>query len=68
MADERPLISPMGIIYTVAEVARLLQVSPRTVQRLIHQGQLKSRRVGRIHRILGKDLQAFLGECPEPPT
>jgi excisionase family DNA binding protein len=54
-----PIISPVGPIYTTEETAALMKVSVRTVQRLIRARQLRSRKVGRIYRILGKDIEAF---------
>ncbi|HEY8450485.1 MAG TPA: helix-turn-helix domain-containing protein [Bacillota bacterium] len=41
--------------YTVAEYARLYKVSPKTVYKLIHSGQLSARRFGRVLRIVDPD-------------
>jgi excisionase family DNA binding protein len=63
MAEEmRPIISPMGPIYTITDTATLLKVSVRTVQRLIRDRKLRSHKVGRVYRILGKDIEAFFAE------
>jgi len=61
-----PIISPVGPIYTTADTAALLKVSVRTVQRWIRDKRLRSRRVGRVYRILGKDIAAFFGETDHP--
>lgn len=58
----RPIISPVGPIYTTRDTATLMQVSIRTVQRLIRARQLHSRKVGRVYRILGKDIEAFFNQ------
>jgi excisionase family DNA binding protein len=65
-ALEHPIISPVGPIYTTADTAQLMKVSVRTVQRLIRSRRLKSHKVGRVYRILGKDLEAFFTEPPTP--
>jgi excisionase family DNA binding protein len=45
---------------TTKEVARRLKVTPQTVQRLIHRGELKASRVGRDWRIKPSAFEAFL--------
>ena len=50
-------------IYTVKEVADLLKVSKMTVSRYIQSGKLKSRKLGRMHRIADDDLRKFLEDC-----
>jgi excisionase family DNA binding protein len=69
MNDEsRPIISPVGPIYTTTDTAVLLQVSVRTVQRLIRDRKLRSHKVGRVYRILGKDIEAFFAQQHQDPT
>jgi excisionase family DNA binding protein len=63
-----PIISPVGPIYTAADTASILQVSVRTVQRLIRDRKLRSHKVGRVYRILGKDIEAFFAQQPPAPT
>jgi excisionase family DNA binding protein len=65
--ESRPIISPVGPIYTTEDAALVMKVSVRTVQRLIRSGQLKSRKIGRIYRILGKDIKAFFAEPDHDP-
>lgn len=64
MSDDSrlPIISPVGPIYTTEETAALMKVSVRTVQRLIRARQLRSRKVGRIYRILGADIAQFFAQ------
>jgi len=47
-------------VYTTKEVAALLKVSLPTVKRMLKDGRLKSRRIGRQHRFLGRDLIKIL--------
>jgi excisionase family DNA binding protein len=69
MNDEvRQIISPVGPIYTTADTASLMQVSVRTVQRSIRDRKLRSHKVGRVYRILGKDIEAFFAEPDPTPT
>jgi excisionase family DNA binding protein len=65
-AEIRPIISPVGPIYTTEDTATLMQVSVRTVQRLIRSRKLRSRKIGRIYRILGKDIEAFFADQEIP--
>jgi excisionase family DNA binding protein len=46
-----------GAVLTTAQIATLLQISQRTVQRAIREQQLKAHRVGRIYRVHAQDLQ-----------
>ena len=50
-----------GEILTTEDVARVLKVSQRTVQRLIEAEVIKAFRVGQQRRILGRDLYSFCG-------
>jgi excisionase family DNA binding protein len=56
------LVSPVGRVYTTAQVATLLQVHRHTVQRLIAQGALHALQVGRRWRVTDQQLQAFLAQ------
>jgi len=47
-------------VYTTKEVANLLKVSLPTVKRMLKDGRLKSTRIGRQHRFLGKDILDIL--------
>ena len=49
-------------IYTPAEVARVLRISPVTVARSIRSGKLKAFRVGGQWRVLGRELIAYIQE------
>ena len=52
--------SEMEPLYTPEEVAELLRVSPRTVQRWLAQGKLQGVKVGRLWRIPKASLDRFL--------
>jgi excisionase family DNA binding protein len=47
-------------IFTTHEVAKLLKISRRNVQWLIHQRQLKAVRIGRAYRVRPQHIEAFL--------
>ena len=47
-------------LLTVGEVATALRVSPMTIYRLIHGGELGAVRVGKSYRIRESDLEAYL--------
>ena len=49
----------------VATVAQTLEVSERTVRRLIASGELPVYRIGRSVRVSQKDLDVFLRLCRE---
>jgi excisionase family DNA binding protein len=51
---------PVTRLRTIDEAADLLNVSPRTVRRLIESGALRVHRFGRLVRIADGDLAAFL--------
>lgn len=51
---------PLTRLRTIDEAAELLNVSPRTVRRLIELGALPVHRLGRLVRIAEADLAAFL--------
>jgi len=50
----------MEPLYTPEEVAELLRVSPRTVQRWLAQAKLHGVKVGRLWRIPKASLDRFL--------
>jgi excisionase family DNA binding protein len=56
---QTPDTSPVGVLYTPAEVAALLKVTPRTVQAWIRAGRLPARRYGRLYRVRAADLARF---------
>ncbi|MDQ7839149.1 MAG: helix-turn-helix domain-containing protein [Thermodesulfobacteriota bacterium] len=43
-------------IYTIEEAAQILKVSQTTIRRKIRSGELRSNRLGRLHRIRGEEL------------
>jgi excisionase family DNA binding protein len=66
--NQLPVISPVGPIYKTVEAAEVLKVSARTVQRMIREGKLKSHKIGRSHRILGRDIAAFFSQQDSTPS
>jgi len=43
-------------VYTTQEAQKLLKVSPSTTMRLIKKGVIRTAKVGKQYRILGKEL------------
>jgi putative molybdopterin biosynthesis protein len=50
------------MVYTVEQVADILQVSANTVRKLIKEGKLKTVRVGVQIRITQQELDRFLSQ------
>ena len=51
---------PLTKLRTIEESAELLNVSPRTVQRLIASGALQVHRFGRLVRVADADIAVLL--------
>ncbi len=54
---------PVSPLRSVADVAELLDVHPRTVRRLIAAGGLTAHRIGGVVRVSDHDLRAYLDRC-----
>jgi excisionase family DNA binding protein len=54
--------SPVGTLYTTAQVAQLVSVSPRTVQRWIREKRLPAVMVGGTYRVRAEALREFVKE------
>jgi excisionase family DNA binding protein len=61
MMLQKPLLLPR--LLSIAEVARHLGVSEKTVRRLVEDGRLRSYRVRRQLRISEEDLTAYLSHA-----
>lgn len=48
-------------VYTPKEVAEILQITERTVQRYLKEGTLKGVKVGKLWRVTEQALNEFLG-------
>ena len=48
-------------VYTVEQVAELLNLHPKTVRRFIQDGKLKARKIGKQWRISGAELRDLTG-------
>ncbi len=70
-AVERQGLEVSGIaptaVYSIADVQRLLDVSRKTVVRLIEEKRLPASRVGRQYRVPGVSLLEFLVESSTDP-
>lgn len=45
--------------YTVDEIAEVLKIHPKTIQRYIREGKLNANKVGKSWRVSGHDLSVF---------
>lgn len=45
--------------YTVEEIATLLHIHPKTIQRYIREGKLKATKIGKSWRVTGHELSSF---------
>ncbi|MBI4604679.1 MAG: helix-turn-helix domain-containing protein [Planctomycetes bacterium] len=61
-------LPPLLRLYTVRQVARILQVTEEAVRKLIFTGKLAASRVGIFVRVAEPSIQAFLDEsrCARP--
>ncbi len=50
----------MQELFTIKEVAQILKVDPKTVYKYVWSGKLKSKKLGKTHRISKEDLEAFI--------
>jgi excisionase family DNA binding protein len=62
-AKARASTPPPSPLRSVAEVAELLGVHPKTAWRLVDRGDLAALRIGRSRRVSERDLQAYLARC-----
>ncbi len=65
MTTPTPGTSPLPAFYSVAEIAKLLKVNPKTVRRWIENGDLTVHRFGRQIRITDSDLVTFIRQHRE---
>jgi len=49
--------------YTVKELAALLQVTEKTIYRMVRRGELPCHNIGRAKRFRRRDVEAFLERC-----
>lgn len=52
---------------STAESARRLGITPRTLYRFIDEGQLPAYRFGRVIRLKGTEVEAFIESCRIAP-
>jgi excisionase family DNA binding protein len=50
-------------LYSVEDIAYILQLTQREVYNLIYEGKLKAAKVERLWRISSRDLERYLSEC-----
>jgi excisionase family DNA binding protein len=55
-------------LFTVDEAAEHLQLHPKTVRRLIMQGRLQAKRIGKAYRITRTALNEFAGAAGPAPV
>lgn len=57
--------------YSVGQLARMLHMHPKTIQRYIREGKLRAAKIGKSWRVTGHDLSRFteeIGLGGEPQT
>ena len=67
--DPGPMSNNSALLLTVAEAAKLLQISPNTAYELIRQGRIPFVRLGRVIRIPRFGLEQWIAReagLPEP--
>lgn len=47
-------------LYAVEQIAEMLQMHQKTVQRYIREGKLRAQKIGKAWRVTGHDLSTFL--------
>lgn len=45
--------------YSVEQIAKMLDIHPKTIQRYIREGKLRANKIGKSWRITGHDLSVF---------
>lgn len=60
------ILSPFPEMLTVEEVAGVLRVHPRSIQRWAREGRVASVRVGRSYRIPRSDVLRWMLEASSP--
>ena len=62
MARKTPTRSPKAPehVWSVADAARILRVTPPTIRSLIHRRRLRAIHLGRIYRITDSALRQFM--------
>ncbi len=54
--------------YTVDQIAEMLNIHPKTIQRYIREGKLRAAKIGKSWRVTGHDLSTFVeNNCSESP-
>jgi excisionase family DNA binding protein len=48
--------------YTVEQIAQMLNIHPKTIQRYIREGKLRATKIGKSWRVTGHDLSQFTEE------
>lgn len=63
MTQDKPITDwdELGVVLTVEQAAEVLQLHFTTVKRLLKQGKLPGRKVGRQWRINKTDLMRYMG-------
>lgn len=60
MAPDKDKQGQQERVYTIEEITKILRVSDGVVRKLIASGELKSKQVGRQHRITQSMLDEYL--------
>ncbi len=63
-----PTAAPVVGVYTLPQVARMLSVSKRTLEREHDRGRIKFVRIGRCVRVRADDLANYTASLPPATT
>jgi excisionase family DNA binding protein len=55
-------------IYTTSDIQRILKISQSTAMRLLKKGHIRSTKVGKQYRVLGKELLRLVSPEPQEGT
>jgi len=61
---DKPMQTPIRRAYSIPEVMCILGLCRDSVYKLIREGRLRARKIGRRTVVLETDIQAFLEELP----
>ncbi|WP_339951197.1 helix-turn-helix domain-containing protein [uncultured Albimonas sp.] len=64
MANPNRTSGAIRSLLSTEEVARILNVSPKTIYRAIESGDLRANRIGRQWRIAEEELNRFIDSRP----
>ena len=62
MEKEKDKFSAVDEILTTTEVVKYLKTSKKTLLKLVHNGEIKARKIGNSYLFLKKDLEEYISQ------